>query len=83
MATKTYWYWMLAGSRQLESIAKGAEYPHNHGRVLSIYSNRELSWVLQALIGSIEILSFPSPPLCVGPIVVSKGTDSHTNGPIY
>ena len=51
---KTHQYWMLAGSGQWESVAKGAEYPHNHGRVLSIRSNGEPSWVLRASIGTTE-----------------------------
>jgi hypothetical protein len=53
-ATKTHQYWMLAGSGQWESVAKGAEYPHNHGRVLSIRSNGEPSWVLRASISTTE-----------------------------
>ncbi|KAH9953237.1 hypothetical protein BC827DRAFT_1249679 [Russula dissimulans] len=54
-ATKTHQYWMVAGNGQWESVAKGAEYPHNHGRVLSIRSNGEPSWVLRATIGTTEI----------------------------
>lgn len=52
--TKTHQYWMLSGGGQWESIAKGAEYPHNHSRVLSIRSNGEPSWVLRATIGTTE-----------------------------
>ena len=52
--TKTYQYWMLTGSGQWESVAKGAEYPHNHDRVLSIRGNGEPSWVLRATIGTTE-----------------------------
>lgn len=51
---KAYQYWMLSGSGQWESVAKGAEYPHNHDRVLSIRSNGEPSWVLRATIGTTE-----------------------------
>jgi hypothetical protein len=53
--TKTHQYWMLAGSGQWENVAKGAEYPHNHSRVLSIRSNGEPSWVLRATISTTEI----------------------------
>jgi hypothetical protein len=53
-ATKTRQYWMHAGSGQWEIVAKGAEYPHNHGRVLSIRSNGDPSWVLRASIGTTE-----------------------------
>ena len=52
---KSYQYWMLAGSGQWECVNKGAEYPHNHDRVLSIRSNGEPSWVLRATIGTTEI----------------------------
>lgn len=52
---KTYQYWMLVGTGQWESVAKGAEYPHNHDRVLSIRSNGEPSWVLRATIGTTEM----------------------------
>ena len=54
IVTKTYQYWMLAGSGQWESVAKGAEYPHNHDRVLSIRGNGEPSWVLRVTIGTTE-----------------------------
>jgi hypothetical protein len=47
-------YWMLSGSGQWETVAKGAEYPHNHDRVLSIRGNGEPSWVLRATIGTTE-----------------------------
>jgi hypothetical protein len=53
-ATKTHHYWMVSGSGQWERVAKGAEYPHNHGRVLSIRSNGEPSWVLRASIVTTE-----------------------------
>ena len=46
---------MLAGSGQWECVNKGAEYLHKHDRVLSIHSNGEPSWVLQATIGTTEI----------------------------
>ena len=52
--TKAYQYWMLAGSGHWESVDKGAEYPHNHDRVLSIRSNGEPSWVLRATIGTTD-----------------------------
>jgi hypothetical protein len=52
--TRTHQYWMHAGSGQWEGVAKGAEYPHNHSRVLSICSNGEPSWVLRASIGTTE-----------------------------
>jgi hypothetical protein len=52
--TRTHQYWMLAGSGQWETVAKGAEYPHNHGRVLSTRSNGEPSWVLRATVGTTE-----------------------------
>jgi hypothetical protein len=52
--TKTCQYWMLTGSGQWESVAKGAEYPHNHDRVLSIRGNGEPSWVLRATICTAE-----------------------------
>ena len=54
-STKTHQYWMLVGTGQWESVAKGAEYPHNHGRVLSFRSNGEPSWVLRATIGTTDI----------------------------
>lgn len=53
-ATKAHQYWLLTGTGQWETVAKGAEYPHNHGRVLSIRSNGEPSWVLRATIGTTE-----------------------------
>jgi len=54
-AKNTHQYWMVAGSGQWESVGKGTEYPHNHGRVLSFRSNGEPSWVLRATIGTTEI----------------------------
>lgn len=53
-ATKTRQYWMLVGTGQWESVAKGAEYPHNHGRILSFRSNGDPSWVLRATVGTTE-----------------------------
>ncbi|KAF8488716.1 hypothetical protein F5888DRAFT_1809475 [Russula emetica] len=65
-STKTHQYWMLAGSGQWDSVAEGAEYPHNHNRVLSIRSNGEPSWVLQAsIITSTEMLI---PPVTIWPL---------------
>ncbi|KAH9017139.1 hypothetical protein EDB85DRAFT_1897787 [Lactarius pseudohatsudake] len=52
--TKTYQYWMLGVGGQWEGVAKNAECPHNHDRVLSIHSNGEPSWVIRATISTME-----------------------------
>ncbi|KAH9033081.1 hypothetical protein EDB85DRAFT_1890365 [Lactarius pseudohatsudake] len=41
-------YWMLGTNNQWESVSRGAEYPLNHDRVLTIRSNGEPSWVTRA-----------------------------------
>ncbi|KAH9024997.1 hypothetical protein EDB83DRAFT_2320028 [Lactarius deliciosus] len=52
---KTYQYWILGVSGQWESIAKNVKNPLNHDQVLSIRSNGEPSWVMQATINTSEI----------------------------
>ncbi|KAI0282925.1 hypothetical protein BC826DRAFT_1110482 [Russula brevipes] len=47
-STNSFQYWMLGTSNQWDSVSKGAEYPLNHDRVLSIRSNGEPSWVTRA-----------------------------------
>jgi hypothetical protein len=52
---KTYQYWILGVGGQWESVAKNAENPLNHDRVLSIRGNGEPSWVTRATINTTEI----------------------------
>jgi hypothetical protein len=51
---KTYQYWILNVGGQWETVAKNAENPLNHDRVLSIRSNGEPSWVTRATTGTVE-----------------------------
>jgi len=51
---KTYQYWMLGVGGQWQSVAKNAEYPLNHDRVLSIRNNGEPSWVTRATTSTTE-----------------------------
>ena len=45
---------MLSVGGKWESVATNVEYPLNHDRVLSIHSNGEPSWVMQATISTME-----------------------------
>jgi len=46
---------MLSIGGQWGSIAQNAEHPLNHDQVLSVRSNGEPSWVMQATISMMEI----------------------------